>query len=520
MSESSLFSTLVVVKARNGAPTLQSGEKAVYSHYDPRREAERTAAAIPGDRIAVVGLGLGYLAQALGPRLSRVIAFEGEVERLRSVAPEQASCLEGRISKTSALHDVERCLVDAWRQGESLVFDPVLSAAPETARRLDHLVGMLKTSVHAVVIHLKTAGDVLRSLAAVQVFKRSNPGWRLTFITEEPYGELAGLSEGLDAVHQIPRGAVTAVGIDRPLIAFNLGGDPQAAALLDSLDPVYRVGYVNGAGGIVLHDDRVAGYAEDLGRIRNHMNRYHLYHVILGLPPDSAPPRLRVRRVSGDYGIVQFGAGSGADVWAAKRAEPRIVGEALRRWGGTWWAVGGQDEAGLAASAGIPAERNLCGKTSWTGLAEKMAGARLYVGMDSGPTHLAAALGVPTLSIFGFTSPILNAPVGPRVLVLQADMPCAFGGCRVACPEKTCVASLTPEVIEAGLRLLVAESACDQLDAAACIRRGGARFYRSGVPVENADPLAAFRDAEPRIGPPIDAALSLAREWLETSERY
>jgi heptosyltransferase III len=49
-----------------------------------------------------------------------------------------------------------------------------------------------------------------------------------------------------------------------------------------------------------------------------------------------------------------------------------------------------------------------------------LAGARLYVGNDSGVTHLAAAAGVPTVALFGPTDPRMWAPRGERVRVVQA----------------------------------------------------------------------------------------------------
>jgi heptosyltransferase III len=49
-----------------------------------------------------------------------------------------------------------------------------------------------------------------------------------------------------------------------------------------------------------------------------------------------------------------------------------------------------------------------------------LARAGLYVGNDSGASHLAAAAGAPTLSLFGPTEPALWSPVGPRVRTLRA----------------------------------------------------------------------------------------------------
>jgi ADP-heptose:LPS heptosyltransferase len=45
--------------------------------------------------------------------------------------------------------------------------------------------------------------------------------------------------------------------------------------------------------------------------------------------------------------------------------------------------------------------------------------ARLYVGNDSGISHLAAAWGAPVLALFGPTDPAQWAPIGPRVRVLR-----------------------------------------------------------------------------------------------------
>ena len=54
-----------------------------------------------------------------------------------------------------------------------------------------------------------------------------------------------------------------------------------------------------------------------------------------------------------------------------------------------------------------------------------LAGARLYVGNDSGITHLAAALGTPTIALFGPTDPHRWAPVGRKVKVIRKDIPCS-----------------------------------------------------------------------------------------------
>jgi ADP-heptose:LPS heptosyltransferase len=49
-----------------------------------------------------------------------------------------------------------------------------------------------------------------------------------------------------------------------------------------------------------------------------------------------------------------------------------------------------------------------------------LAAARVYIGNDSGPTHLAAAAGTPVVALFGASDPAVWAPRGPRVEIAAA----------------------------------------------------------------------------------------------------
>jgi len=70
----------------------------------------------------------------------------------------------------------------------------------------------------------------------------------------------------------------------------------------------------------------------------------------------------------------------------------------------------------------------LDGKLSWPQLADLLIGSRMFIGVDTSVTHLAASLGVQTFAIFGPTDPKLWAPIGPpgteNVRVIQAALPC------------------------------------------------------------------------------------------------
>ena len=53
----------------------------------------------------------------------------------------------------------------------------------------------------------------------------------------------------------------------------------------------------------------------------------------------------------------------------------------------------------------------------------ELAGARLYLGNDSGVTHLAAAMGIPTVALFGPSDDRQWRPLGPAVRILRAAPP-------------------------------------------------------------------------------------------------
>jgi heptosyltransferase II len=73
----------------------------------------------------------------------------------------------------------------------------------------------------------------------------------------------------------------------------------------------------------------------------------------------------------------------------------------------------------------VPEADNRVGKTSLGEFMAALVTARLVVCNDSGAMHVASALGVPTLSVFGSTEPSLTGPMGARIRVLRHHVPCS-----------------------------------------------------------------------------------------------
>lgn len=96
--------------------------------------------------------------------------------------------------------------------------------------------------------------------------------------------------------------------------------------------------------------------------------------------------------------------------------------------------------------------RRLDGKTSLNQLAALYRRAQVVVTTDSGPMHLAAAVGTPVVALFGPTAPWRTGPYGPRQVVLRADLscsPCFKKQClTTAYEERACMKRLTVDQVE------------------------------------------------------------------------
>ena len=157
-----------------------------------------------------------------------------------------------------------------------------------------------------------------------------------------------------------------------------------------------------------------------------------------------------------DAGRPWFGLNPGAEYGPAKRwAAERFVETALQLQSETrcrWLIFGAAADVELAAfiAAGlnrraIPLSTlNLAAKTTLSELAALLHFCKLVLTNDTGPMHLAAAVGAPLVAIFGSTSPELTGPVfSDRATILRLPPPCS--PCfRRDCPiDLRCLTAIT-----------------------------------------------------------------------------
>lgn len=177
--------------------------------------------------------------------------------------------------------------------------------------------------------------------------------------------------------------------------------------------------------------------AREWRRDRHQVENYRALASLLGEPSPGDVPHVTVdatwrREAEALWAdskrprvALQPGAAYGpAKRWAAERFAE--VARSLAARGCTVAVLGGP--ADVEAVRGVREAApvlDLAGRTSVGVLAALLELADLVVTNDTGPMHLAAAVGTPTVAVFGSTSPTWTAPYGERHRVVQHVVPCA-----------------------------------------------------------------------------------------------
>ncbi|MES2598083.1 MAG: lipopolysaccharide heptosyltransferase II [Verrucomicrobiota bacterium] len=188
----------------------------------------------------------------------------------------------------------------------------------------------------------------------------------------------------------------------------------------------------------------------------HHTDKYLYIAKIIGSDISGAlvPTRPEPDSVHG----FKIGICAGAEYGQAKRWPLDRFAEVMKqvssKHAGIEWAFyGAPGEAAMGEQLSVLVgegvkHTNLVGKTKLAGLITQLRTCHLLVTNDTGTMHLAAALGVPTVSIFGSTEPVLTGPLGDQHTVIRHQVPCSPCFKR-ECPfgHYECMTRITPEKV-------------------------------------------------------------------------
>jgi heptosyltransferase-2 len=188
-------------------------------------------------------------------------------------------------------------------------------------------------------------------------------------------------------------------------------------------------------------------------------------HITLRVPDATRHRALQTLLEAGSRPhATRIAVGAGASYGSAKCWPPDRFAKALNallsRTDADVILFGTPSELPVSAAIAAGLQRapiNLTGKTSIADLPALLSQCHLFLGNDSGAMHVAAAVGLPVVAVFGPTDPKGTAPVTPRVTIVQQKPYCSPCFLRCCPTDHRCMTAVTPVMAESALQSALAE---------------------------------------------------------------
>ncbi len=251
--------------------------------------------------------------------------------------------------------------------------------------------------IRRLVIRPGAIGDFILSLPAIE-YLRSDAGY-LELWCARQNTVLAGIADHSTSIQSTGLDWIGLPGIDAP-------------------QPILRA--------LASFDEIISWYGSNRPEFRMAVQGLP-FRFLPALPPDGAAihaadfylaqvggrgaavPKLVFPPATGEFAVIHPFSGSPRKNWPLDRF--RELARRLERHTAVRWCAGPTESLADAVRF-----ENLHELTGW------LAGARLYVGNDSGISHLAAAAGAPVVALFGASDPVVWAPRGRVRVVAAAGM--------------------------------------------------------------------------------------------------
>jgi heptosyltransferase-1 len=347
-----------------------------------------------------------------------------------------------------------------------------------------------------LIVRLGALGDVVHAIPVAAALRRAFPAARIDWLVGAKHREI------LELVPVIDRRLVVD---DRPAAGSGQGSDARrGTSLLTAIRELRRSRYdvaidlqgliksavlarASGAPRVVGFSSRYAreraarlfytdAYDPGRGGLYDPRETRHVVDINLGLlsvlgitaparefpidAVDSEAARSANAQAGGPYALLNPGA-----AWPNKRWPPErfaaIARELRARHGLMSVVLWGPGEEALAAAvaAGANGAAIVSPKTTIADLVALARGAALMVSGDTGPTHIAAALGTPIVGIYGPTRPVRNGPMSPLDVTVSRDSLCQCHHLRRCTLDRMCLLDIeVAEVLDAVERRLSAEA--------------------------------------------------------------
>ncbi len=302
-----------------------------------------------------------------------------------------------------------------------------------------------------LVIKLRAVGDVVLSTVVLKNLREAFPGVSLEFLTEKGG---AGILEGnpfLNRLHVYDRRTMTGLRLIRMVrsrrydLVIDLFGNPRTALVTRLSGARYRVGFrfrtrtyayniVVEPRGAIVHNTQFN--LDALEKIGVPVIDRSL-HIVPGEQEEASVASFWDRQFPSPTPVVALHSGGGWETkrWPAERfaaladvLQTQYHAVVLLPWGPGEEADVERIRSLMKTEAIIPPATNLLE------LAALLRRCSLMVSNDSGPMHIAAAMGTPVLGLFGPTNPRLQGPFGKKVITVRNEAVECLGCNLTVCP--------------------------------------------------------------------------------------
>ena len=317
-----------------------------------------------------------------------------------------------------------------------------------------------------LVIRLGAMGDLIHVSPSLSHLKNQQPDIQIDFLTSPLYEELAGCFTGVSHVHTWDKSWQSLFALGKQLdkqhydTVINLHPSFKTWALVQLINPKQQAVYKK-------EKLAVTGQAQR-GMERRHAVRDFYEPFKTSFPLEENPvllPHLPLADIQANtqtesncIGIIPgVGGKRGNRAWLPEHYKTLIEKILADKPGTRIILFGGPDETALADQlAAINPQRieNTCGKGSIVETAQRMKRCSVIIGGDTGPLHLAAAVAVPIIQLFGPTSvqrtgAISTAPVTTLTPNNALDCwPCELPTCPLTGNDNlACMKQITVETV-------------------------------------------------------------------------
>jgi lipopolysaccharide heptosyltransferase I len=338
------------------------------------------------------------------------------------------------------------------------------------------------------IIKPSALGDVIQALPVLAALRGRFPRAHIAWVVNRAYADILAGHPDLDDVITFdrPRAALWSRTVRRSFTelrgtlrrgGFDLTIDLQcllrSGLMTWSTAAARRLGLGDAREGARLfYTDTIPVPAENMSAV----DRYCLVAEALGADHAAKQFRIAIPERDREWAAARLSDAKGLRVvinpgarWPTKRWPVQhfteIATRLTREFDAHIIVVGGTEDVSAAQQLASTLPRpaiNLAGQTTLKQLAAVLARAHLVVTNDSGPMHLAAALGTPVAAIFTCTSPARARPYGAGHVVFSTNVWCAASYVK-RCARMECMTELVPDrvwpALRAKLQLLASRAA-------------------------------------------------------------